>query len=343
MKTFLKVVGCILGVVGVIGAIYFGYQYNKVNGEKEVLVQQNAQLQSNIDAIGPVTTAYTVASEVESGDVIGIEDFIPITIPVSAVTDVTLLDLDQAVGKLYKINIQPGTTITSDMIMTSEFSETIYEKDMVFDYLPLGLKIGDYVDVKIALPFGETFIVMQHKRIEQVVTDSCIVKMYLTPAEQALWESASRDKALYKDCGLSLYIDKYVEPGVQNSTMASYPVREEMAAVVMVDRNITDKKACVNSTLRASIDAMLELAGDTEKSKLSSSVTTNASSIKNAATNYTENKSNSSNVVITGDDDNSNNSSETSVDLSSYDTSETLEEINDNMSNLEDEAAVTLN
>jgi hypothetical protein len=125
--------------------------------------------------------------------------------------------------------------------------------------------------------------------------------------------------------------------------MASYPVREEMAAVVMVDRNITDKKACVNSTLRASIDAMLELAGDTEKSKLSSSVTTNASSIKNAATNYTENKSNSSNVVITGDDDNSNNSSETSVDLSSYDTSETLEEINDNMSNLEDEAAVTLN
>jgi hypothetical protein len=327
MKKFFKVVGVLLGVAGVAGCVYFAIQYNTVKSEKEVLIQQNAQLQSNIDAIGPITTAYTVAVDVENGNVIGADDFVEMTVPVSSVTETTILNIDDIVGKLYKIDIQPGTTVTSDMVMTNDFSETVYEKDMGFDYLPLGIEVGDYVDVKISLPYGETFVVMQHKRVEQVVLDTNVIKTYLTPAQQALWESAMRDKALYGGIGVSLYVDKYVEPGVQNDTNASYPVRQEVAAVVMVDRNITDKKECVNNTLRQSIDQMLEAVVEEDGSKLQSGVSSEASQINSSVSLYTENTTNKSDV--TGDD-----STTGDIDLDSYSGVDDLQELDSTLSSV---------
>lgn len=339
MKTFLKVLGVLVGIAGVVGSIYFGYQYNKVKGEKEVLVQQNAQLQSNIDAIGPVTTGYTVAAEVEGGNAIGAEDFVEMTIPVSSVTDTTMLDISSAIGQLYKIDIQPGTPITSDMIMSSEFTETVYEKDMVFDSLPLGLKTGDYIDIKLSLPYGETFIVIPHKRVEQVVLENSIIKVYLTPAQQALWESALRDKSLYKDVGLSLFVDKYVEPGVQNDTMPSYPVRKEVASVVMIDRNIKDKRECVNNSLRENIDAMLAMVSAEDGAKLSSGISSQASSLKAAMSAYKEDKDNKSSVSTGQDEEDYDN---TSVDLNSDDLSNNVQEMDSSLETLDDSADTVL-
>lgn len=294
MKKFLIVLLCIIAVAGVGCSVYLGMQYSQVSKEKEVIVQQNAVLQSNIDAIGPVTVAYTVASEVSKGDVIHTEDFVEITVPASSITEDTVIDLGSIDGLLYKVDICPGTTMTNSLVMDNAFAETVYEQDMTFNFLPLGLEVGDYVDVEIVFPFGETFTVIPHKRIEQVVLSANTVKVRATAAQQILWESAQKDKDLYGGKGLVLRLSKYVEPGVNDDVVGFYPVRSEMEAVVNLNPNIKDAKQCVNSRLRRQIDALLDAVTDEDGQKLQAGANSESSGINQAASAYVENKDNGS-------------------------------------------------
>ena len=331
MRNVVKII-CGVVIAALIGCSgYFMYQYFKVKGEKEVLIMQNAELQSTIDAIGPVTTAYTVSNDVKSGDTIGPDDFVEMVYPESCVTDTTILNTSSIEGKLYKVNLQPGTPVTSDMVMEDTYTDTVYEKDMVFEYLPLGLSIGDYIDIKISLPYGEPLVVMPHKRIEQIVYENNIIKTYMTPAQKALWESALRDKSLYRDAGLNLYVEKYVEPGVQNETLASYPVRQEIAAFVMIDRNIKNKKECINNTLRQSIDEILEMVDQNDKGKLSSGVSSEAGALSGAKSAYYEDDNKKKVANDTGE-----------VDLENYDEYSDVREIDSSMESITESDSVTL-
>ncbi len=323
MKVFLKVLLFVVTLAGIAGTVFFYVNYSKVSKEKEMYIQENAQLQSNIDAIGPVTTVYTVVDDMFSGNVISADDFQELTIPVSAVTDQTVLYVDSIVGNLYKVDVHPGTVLTSDLVMTNEFDENAYQQDMVFDFLPLGIRAGDYVDIKMTLPYGETFVVIPHKRVENVVIDSHVINVYLTPAQQLLWQSALRDKALFGEIGLAVYCTKYIEPGVQDETFANYPIRQEMEAVAMIDNNVTDKTECINHDLRVGIDTLIAAVTIDEENedggKLSSGVNQEASGINTAIETYVDSK-NSSNVTDDGDD--------SVVDLNSYeDVADELQEL----------------
>lgn len=289
MKKVLVAFAILLAIAGIAGTTYFYLQYKEVSSERETLVQQNAVLQSSIEAIGPTTTAYTVAADVSWRDIIHADDFVDILMPVSNMTEDTVTDLSTIEGKLYKVDIKPGTPITYSMVMDTAFSETLHEKDLVFDYLPLGLKVGDFVDIKISYPFGQTFVVTQHLRVKQVVPDSNVIKVDFNSVQDALWVSARRDYALTHSYGTDLYLSKYVEPGVdEDEVVAFYPVRSEMEAVVNVDPNIEDAKLCVNSKLREQIDYMISAVTQEEGSILSGGISNEASSLNSASSQYVE-------------------------------------------------------
>ena len=254
------VISILLVTAGIGGTCYFGYKYNKTIKERDVLVQQNGELQSAIDAIGPVSDVWTVKADVFAGKEIKADDLIKQTIPVSSINENYILDQNQLVGKYYKVALKPGTSLTTDVVMADDLADTIYERDMTFGYIPLGLKEGDYVDVRIVLPKGEEFIVIEHKRVEDVVTDTNTVKVILTEAELARWTSALKDKAMYGKSGLGLYITKYVEPGLHDDTVPYYPVRKDMESVVTLNPNITNKKECINAGIRDEIEKMLAAA-----------------------------------------------------------------------------------
>ena len=76
MKKFLIVLLVLLTIAGCAGTGYFYYQYTTSVKEKNTLVQQNGELQASIDAIGPMTTAYTVKANVFVGKEVKAEDFI---------------------------------------------------------------------------------------------------------------------------------------------------------------------------------------------------------------------------------------------------------------------------
>lgn len=42
------------------------------------------------------------------------------------------------------MDVKPGTTVTKSVVMESDLVEPVYEQDMTFDMLPLGIEVGDY-------------------------------------------------------------------------------------------------------------------------------------------------------------------------------------------------------
>lgn len=252
---------CVAGAGG-FGTWHFRTQSLTAQAEKQSMVSQNMQLQSKLDAIGTITNVCTVVDTVECGDVITTEDLTVMSIPESAVVNNTITDPSQIVGLYWKVDVNPGTPITADLVMGNELSATAYELDMVFDYLPLGLSVGDYVNVLITLPYGETYCVMTHKRVEQLLTSKSTIKVYVDSAEHTLWISAKKDAALYGNKGMSLSVVKYVEPGVQDAAIPFYPVRAEVANAVKDNPNITDQNSVINSVLRAKIDRYLTAVDD---------------------------------------------------------------------------------
>lgn len=313
MKKLLVALCILLFIAGITGTVYFYIQYDTSTKEKETLIQQNAVLQSTIDAIGPVTTAYTVAAEVDSRRIVHEEDFVEITVPVSSITEDTVTNLSTIVGKLYKVKIQPGTTMTNSLVMDRAFSEDLYELDMTFDYLPLGLEVGDFINVVCTLPFGQRFMVASHLRVENVVETTNIVKVFVTPAQQELWTSAMKDKALYSNIGLSVLAEKYVEPGVSDKVSTFYPVRTEMESVVALNPNIKNIDECVNSKLREQFDLMLENIEQETGSALQSGNTSISSMINSSISYFTEERIGS---ISSGD----------TIDLNSS-TSESMESL----------------
>lgn len=333
MKMFFKVLLIVFAICGVGGTVYFYINYTKVSKEKEMYLKENAKLQSNLDAIGPVTLAYTVVADVRSGDVITTDDFQEVTIPVSAVTDQTVLYTDDIVGKLYKVNVHPGTILTSDLVMVNEFEETAYQQDMSFDFLPLGLRAGDYIDVKVTLPYGETLVVMTHKRVENVVPNMNVINVYLNPAQQLLWQSALKDKALYAKKGFALYCSKYVEPGVQDAAYANYPIRTEMEAVATIDHNVIDKNVVINHNFRAAIDELLNDVSEVDEGLLQSGVASESAGLNSASSVYREQLKQSSTTVTS-----SANAAE--IDSLGNNTIETYDDVAEDLEEIQSEIIV---
>lgn len=291
MKNFLLVLFFLIAGAGVAASIYFYTQYNSITAERDQLVQQNGELQIAIDAIGPITEVYTVTTDVIAGAEVQEEQLTLQTIPVSSVTDAYCKSKTEILGKYWKINMSPGVSVTKDCLMEDAMENILYERDLSFTYLPLGIKVGDYVDIRVVLPYGEEFVVLSHQRVRQLVEQTNTIKLVLTEAENTLWNSALKDVALFGTKGLSVYVTKYIEPGITDHAITYYPVRAEMEVTVKLNPNIIDKNRCVNSKLRQEIDYLLTQVDEIDASNLVSGVAAEASSINNSKSNYYEESS----------------------------------------------------
>lgn len=287
-KNIVIVLLLLLMLAGGAGTFYFYREFQTAVEGKEQVVQQNMELQVAIDAIGPTTTVWTVNTDVIAGAVVREEELVEQTIPASSVTDVYITSKKEAVGKYYKVDISPGVSLTKDILMGEALDGIVYERDLYFSYLPLGLKVGDYIDIRMVLPYGQEFTVVGHERVQKIVEDTSVVKVYFDESQLALWNSALKDLALYSSKGLSLYVTKYLEPGITDEAIPYYPVRTEMENVVTLNPNIMDKSVCINSALRVKLDEMIAAVDDEDASYLSSGVADEASAIESSRLEYTE-------------------------------------------------------
>lgn len=237
------------------GFIYFYLQNKKQIEMNAQLAQQNAQVQAQIEQIGALTEVYQVAAPKKSGYEIKEEDLIKVSVPVSSVQSNIINDVTQFKGKYYKININPGTNLTTDLLMESNTDIMRYKRDINLNYLPVGTKVNDYIDIRVLFPTGEEFMVIPHKQIKGIVNKTISVEM--SEEELQVWNAAMLDYAIAQRYGMVLYVTKYLEPGRDTDALPFYPVQHEAESLVMYNTNITDYTRCVNSNMRNHIDHII--------------------------------------------------------------------------------------
>lgn len=297
-KIIIIILFLALAGAGAYGTYHFYALNEQAQLDKSLILSQTAQLQSRLDSIGPITTVYTVNKSVSCGEVIKAEDLTTMTFPESSVSECVVKDYTQILGSYWRVGMSPGTIVTNDVVMGDKLTETVYELDMSFDYLPLGLKVGDYIDVRIVLPFGETYYVMTHKRVEQMVLRTNTIKVYATESETLLYASARKDYAVYGDSGLSIIITKYVEPGIQDKTIAFYPVRVDVANSVVDNPNILDQNVLINAALREKIDLFLAPTLDLDMGDIVGELNDTAQDINTSVESYTEDPNSTQGSVV---------------------------------------------
>ena len=249
-------------VLGAGGGVFGSYMYNKpIIEEFEGNV---AQLQSTLDAIGPLTTLYTVKAVTKPGDTITQDMLQEQSVPASFVGSNALNSTVDIIGKYSKVSISPGTTLTSDLLMDDDINDekelwhTVRWYDVVVSMWPTaGLDVGKYVDLRMLMPYGEEYIVLSHMRIDGISDGT--VRFKMTQSQIYLYQSALVDYYLNSGQGVILYFTEYLEPGVQKPAQITYKISEEIANAMRTDPNLynTAWKAIYNADDRAAIEGDL--------------------------------------------------------------------------------------
>lgn len=256
----VKVVLIILTILLIIGGITAGtILYIQQSKSLKAAEEQVVSLESKLNAIGYFTDVFTVKVPVEMGQEIKESDISPLSVPVDTVPKNVITDKTKLIGKYWRIGVQPGTTISSDLVVDAGYTGTTYKRELHLDAsIPVGCIVGDYLDVRIVLPGGEEFVVFAHKRIDAKYENTVV--MEFDEADLWLYTSMMIDRSLYKKAGLKLYATKYVDPGSHNKTVAYYPIRKEAVDIMSVAPNLTEtqRNRLWNESLRNAIDKKLD-------------------------------------------------------------------------------------
>ena len=259
VKVILSIVITAILVSGIWG--FITYQKTKTITAK--FEGEISQLTATLDALGPDVECYTVTEDFANhysnntaGQIIGETAIQPITVPSSLVGEAYITNMSQIVGKYCKVNIVPGTPITSDLLMAELYDDTLRDVDISVNSWVVGMRVGDYVDLNITFPYGEDYIVLPRKRV-QYIGDKTI-KMYLTEEEWHTYQSALVDYYLHASEGARLYLKKYVEPGVQPTATAYYAASDAVRTIMKADPNVVSRAAvAAQDSMRPAIDGIL--------------------------------------------------------------------------------------
>ncbi len=169
-----------------------------------------------------------------------------------------LLD-DAAVAR---INIEPGTIITTDMMIQEtsgvykfnwdiqkledgtevktlkgidkDSSVRLEEYNMLA--IPSKLEAGQYIDIRFQMPTGETFIVVSKKYVED--TDETTIWLKMSEAEILAMNNAIVEA--YTMTGSKLYANVYVEAGDQDKADVTYVPSNAVVELIKRDPNVIE-------------------------------------------------------------------------------------------------------
>lgn len=202
----------------------------------EAYAKNISELQATIAAYGPNINVWTVKSNVKAGDAVDVQNLERITIPSSVDNDQYVHDITEIEGRVFKVAVNPGTTITSNMTMAEPIEDDMRDRDIVLDRLTVGIQEGDYIDIRITMPYGDDYVVLSHKRVYGL--GEATVKLYLTEFEWMQYQGALIDYYLNQEYGCTIYGDRYIEPGIQSAAIKYYTVPSNIAKLIQKDPNI---------------------------------------------------------------------------------------------------------
>lgn len=201
---------------------------------------------------------YVVSTEIKSGDIVTIDKLKTKTLDSSLIPSNVLTsselesksnvtdeggNLVKKVHVISKINLKPGTVITTDMVKAEgEIANDVRKVEYNAIQLTSQIQTGKYVDVRLRLPSGGDYIVVSHKKIEIPSIDGLdslnTVWLELSEAEILTLNCAIVES--YKIQGSLLYITEYIEPGMQENAIPNYTPNNEVYELIQKDPNCVE-------------------------------------------------------------------------------------------------------
>ena len=186
---------------------------------------------------------YVLTTDIKSGDNIKLENLkkVDVTTEIVPNNSVTLMQIEE--NTIAKIDLKQGTILSTDMITKSEEKTTndtrIQEYNMIL--LPSQINTDEYVDIRLRLPSGLDYIVVSKKKIElpQVlgINSENTILLRLNESEIQTMSNAIVENYIME--GSILYVSKYIEPGLQNSSIPTYVPSITVQEAIRQNNNIT--------------------------------------------------------------------------------------------------------
>jgi flagellar biosynthesis chaperone FliJ len=208
-----------------------------VKNYQNIITQREEEIDSlvkQLDEIGELVTVYQLNTEAKSGTKMQDFQFSEVEVPEYSVPEHAVLSLEDIEGFYFKIALGKGTIVTSDMLMQQELTDDERTLDVVLDEIPIGLEIGDYVDIRIAFPLGQDYIAMTHKQVVEI--NGSTLKLIVSQQDFYAYQSMQTDEALFSST--KAYGSTYIEGGVQAAAKQYYPVSLDVLRTMLLDPNI---------------------------------------------------------------------------------------------------------
>lgn len=190
-----------------------------------------------------------------------------------------------------KVDMNKNTIITVDMVAKSNEKTTddLRKQEYNMLVLPSQLETGEYIDVRLALPSGQDYIVVSKKQVE-------IPQISGVDSEDTIWIKLTEEEIItmnnaivdaYRILGSKLYVTTYTEAGVQTAATPTYvPTGEVMTLIdknpnivtearnALVQRYNNNAGVVRNEVINPSINNNGEEGTENLKTKVEESITT---------------------------------------------------------------------
>ena len=121
--------------------------------------------------------------------------------------------------------------------------------------LPSKLQVGDYIDIRLQMPTGETYIVVSKKYVE----DTNATTVWLKMSEEEILTLNNAIVEAYVMKGAKLYADVYMEGGLQEKAKVTYQPSANVVTLIENDKNIvTTAREALRLARQTVIDTQLK-------------------------------------------------------------------------------------
>jgi len=246
-----------------------GFAYYKMTTDAKIAKYEEAiqsadsqinDLQTQMNYTGELTTVYELTTDVHGGTQISESDLKPVQLPKAMSTNCPQ-SVDDFIGKYYLFNIKQGQILSYNQMMDFEVDDNMRELDIPLDSTPIGLQVGDYVDINISFTLGQNFIGITHKRV-MAINDN-VIKIVVDPKDVYVYESMKVDRAIYT--GTTIKAVKYIEGTAQLAGKDYYPIRIEAMTTLLQDPNVTMDFSSLSTSDRELLESQLNSSNEATK------------------------------------------------------------------------------
>lgn len=197
---------------------------------------------------------YIALSDIKAGEILS-EDKVEKKLVYASQSIESYATKDE-LGKASMINIPKGSHIVKSMLAQNTVSSVLREVEYDVVYISSNIEANDYVDVRISYPNGESYVVLSKKSIKGFQPNTPICYLWVDEEELLRMSAAIVDAGLYG--GSSLYMTKYIEPNIQDSSVITYTPSVSVLSLIENDPNIVDRCSQVlNKEVRKALENRL--------------------------------------------------------------------------------------